>query len=186
MNDSIIIEYITDQLKQKKFTLQQIYQIYYFLTIFPNLVNINIIKNILNLLEKNYPTSNLNKKVKRLYLKQLQQKGSGIFSILGNTAKFLGNTALSSVKLVGNTALGHIENQATSILDKAKFVTNHINCNNPALLECLSVSVPESAPLLAACAGTGAETLGAGCIPALTELGGAAVICMTKNCKPKL
>lgn len=183
MSDVITVKYITNQLKNKTFTLKEIYHIYSFLKVFPNLIDETIIRLLIKILNEKYPNSKLNVKIQRLHF---EQKGSGIFSILGNVASSISKTALGTAKFVGNTALNRVESVGQSVLDKGKFITNHINCNNTALLECLSVSVPESAPLIAACGASGVETLGAGCIPALTELGGAAVICMTRNCKPKL
>lgn len=179
MSDKIIIDYITNQLKEKTFTFKEIYNIYSFLKVFPNLIDNTIINILLRILKEQYPNSKLKIKIQKLYFNNFHQKGSGIFGTLGNIALNLGNTALSGVKLIGNTEL----NRVKSI---SNLVENHVNCNSPGLLECLSVSVPESAPLLAACAASGVETVGVGCIPALTELGGAAGICMAKNCKPKL
>ena len=151
----------------------------------------NFIKSTVKISNKNHYTKKDTDYIKNMFLKKLEkletnQTGGSIFDMVGS----IGKMALGSVKAIGTRALNvgtaAVKNQINNTLSKVKFVTDHIDCNKPQLLECLATTVPESAPLIAACTATGIETLGAGCAPALTELGGAATICLTKSCKPKL
>lgn len=113
-------------------------------------------------------------------------KIAGTTNLVGNLAGITESIAKNQIQSVAQNSIDTITQVINTSKDKAGFIVNHMDCNKELLMECLSVTVPASAPLVAACLATGVETLGAGCAPALAELGGSAAICMTKNCKPKL
>ena len=166
---SYIYRYI--KINAHNLSLKDIVNIYSLIKLDHSLRKQNIIRRLLKISHKKYPHSKINSKLMKL----LVQTGSGLFSLAGSVASGIINNAGSSV-------LNRIKDQT----DKAKFIMDHLNCDKPGLLGCVAKSSPTAIPFVAGCAATGAETLGVGCAPLLTELATTGGICVVKNCKPKL
>ena len=167
---------------QNSLSLKNLIDLYTLVKLDHSLLKRNIIRLLLKISHKKYPKSKINAKLMKL----LVQTGSGLFSsVAGNVASGLVSTASSVASGIVNNAGSAVLNQLQGQSDKAKFIIDHLNCDKPGLLECVGKSSPIAIPLVEGCAVTGAETLGAGCAPLLTELATTGGICIAKNCKPK-
>lgn len=133
-------------------------------------------------------------------IQHTSQSGGGPFDIisdLGSLGSFVGNTVTSMAKqrvedtysnasTALNIAKDIAKDKVESAYKNATFVLEHMDCNKPGLVKCLSIAAPSAAPALAACAASGVATMGAGCGPLMTQLGVQGTRCAMQNCKPKL